>query len=133
MDFDALDDALADDAMKPATVYQESFIERCVNLTTLEELNFCSYNHLFAYSTLDDTSIAIILLVVSIVSLIITTLVIVKLIQLLLEGKLAIILKESLDKRLPRPFRWATDYLIMVLSCLLVMIVRISGDFQALF
>uniref|UniRef100_A0AC35G7S9 Uncharacterized protein n=1 Tax=Panagrolaimus sp. PS1159 TaxID=55785 RepID=A0AC35G7S9_9BILA len=122
VDFDALDDALEDDLMEPDSVWQESFIERCINLTTLEEFTFCSHTHLFAYSTLDDTSIAIILLIASIISLILTTLIIVKLIQMLLEGKLAIVLKEWLDKKFPSPFRWATNYLIMLLSCFLVMI-----------
>uniref|UniRef100_A0A914PVI8 Uncharacterized protein n=1 Tax=Panagrolaimus davidi TaxID=227884 RepID=A0A914PVI8_9BILA len=131
VDFDALDDALEDDLMEPDSVWQESFIERCINLTTFEEFTFCSHTHLFAYSTLDDTSIAIILLIASIISLILTTLIIVKLIQMLLEGKLAIVLKEWLDKKFPSPFRWATNYLIMLLSCFLVMIIQSSNVIQS--
>lgn len=91
-------------------------------------INLCSsflgpYDHLFANSSWSDTWIGITLLAMSIFLLVLCLLSIVHLLNSLLAGQIAIWVRRIIDKQLPHPFGWLTNYLIMLFGCFVVMIV----------
>ena len=118
------DEGLSQAALANTTeVIRDTFVLRCVDLQTKEKLNFCPYEHIFANSTWSDTAIGIVLLLVCIGSLAFCMFAIVKIMQDLLAGQIAIILRKLMDKRFPFPFGWLTDYVVMLFGCLAVVIV----------
>ncbi|KAI6243657.1 Sodium-dependent phosphate transport protein 2B-like protein [Aphelenchoides fujianensis] len=80
-----------------------TFIFRCIDLDTHETLPFCPYEHLFAHSTLSDSTVGILLLLGSLVSLILCLVGIVKIIETLLKGQVAVFVKKTLDYDFPAP------------------------------
>lgn len=117
------DESLNEANLSNSTDYMETFIFRCVDMTTKEEIANCTYNHMFAYSFMSDTLIGIILLFVCIVSLVICMYGIVEIMNSLLAGQIAVLLRKLMDKRLPHPFAWFTDYIVMFVGCIVVVIV----------
>lgn len=82
------------------------------------------YQHIFAYSTWSDTVIGVVLLLVSVTLLIACLLAIVKLAQLLLSGHLGLLVRKLMDKKFPHPFAFLTDYVVMFIGCIFVIVVR---------
>uniref|UniRef100_A0A914QFY4 Uncharacterized protein n=1 Tax=Panagrolaimus davidi TaxID=227884 RepID=A0A914QFY4_9BILA len=109
----------------------ETFVRRCINLQTKEQLTFCPYEHIFAYSTWSDTWIGLTLLAISLGLLVICLIVIVKIMQDLLAGKIAVLLRKLMDKKLPYPFGWLTNYLVMFVGAIIVVIVQSSSVFRS--
>uniref|UniRef100_A0A7E4WCN4 Na+/Pi-cotransporter n=1 Tax=Panagrellus redivivus TaxID=6233 RepID=A0A7E4WCN4_PANRE len=107
----------------------DTFVRRCVDLATDERVPFCPYDHLFANSTWSDTTIGVVLLLICVGSLVICLVGIVKLMQDLLAGRIAFLLRRVMDKRLPKPFGWLTDYLVMLFGCAVVMVVQSNNVF----
>ncbi|KAI6210865.1 Sodium-dependent inorganic phosphate transporter [Aphelenchoides besseyi] len=113
------------------TIERPTFIYRCIDMKTGETLPFCPYEHLFAYSTLSDTTIGIILLVGSVLTLIACLIGIVKIIQALLAGQVAVFVRKTLAHEFPYPFGFLTGYLIMIVGALIVVIVQSSSVFRS--
>lgn len=67
--------------------------------------------------------IGLILLIVSILSLIGCLLSIVHLMQSLLAGQIAILVRRLMDREFPPPFAFLTNYLVMFVGCLVVIVV----------
>ncbi|KAE9552277.1 hypothetical protein FO519_004523 [Halicephalobus sp. NKZ332] len=109
----------------------DTFVLRCIDLYTKEKLNFCPYDHIFANSTWSDTAIGIVLLLVCIGSLAFCMFGIVKIMQDLLAGHIAVLLRKLMDKRFPFPFGWLTDYVVMLFGCLAVVILESSSVFRS--
>lgn len=108
----------------------ESLILKCIANGT-DQTTVCPYEHLFAYSTWSDALIGIILLVISICLLIVCLVGIVRLLNSLLAGHIAIWVRRIIDRQLPHPFGWLTNYLVMLFGCFVVMIVQSSGVFRS--
>ncbi|KAI6205965.1 hypothetical protein M3Y94_00851700 [Aphelenchoides besseyi] len=113
------------------TIERPTFIYRCIDMKTGETLPFCPYEHLFAYSTLSDSTIGIILLVGSVLTLIACLIGIVKVIQALLAGQVAVFVRKTLAHEFPYPFGFLTGYLIMIVGALVVVIVQSSSVFRS--
>lgn len=48
------------------------------------------------------------------------------LVQSLLAGRVAVIVRRLMDKECPHPFKWVTGYMVMLAGSLIVMVVSIS-------
>lgn len=125
------DDALTRAGSSNVTVDRETFVRRCIDLTTKEELVFCPYDHIFANSTWSDVAIGIVLLVVSITALILCMVGIIQLTQSLMAGRVAVLVRKLVDQQFPSPFGWLTGYVVMVVGCVIVMIIQSSGVFRS--
>ncbi|KAE9548756.1 hypothetical protein FO519_008029 [Halicephalobus sp. NKZ332] len=127
-----IDDATLDEAsLSNSTDFPETFVFRCINITTEEQICPCPYSHIFAYSTFSDTIIGMILLLICIISLVLCMYGIVEIMSSLLAGQIAVLLRKLMDKRLPYPFGWLTDYIVMFVGCIVVVIVESSSVFRS--
>jgi sodium-dependent phosphate cotransporter len=124
IDDDAINAAIAAGHNYSVPSGRDTFIYRCIDMDTKEIDTDCQFDHLFAYSMLPDTVIGSILLGISICSLICCLVGIVKTLQSLLAGRVAVITRKLLDQEFPAPFQCLTGYLIMLVGCLIVMVVQ---------
>uniref|UniRef100_A0AC34FTK4 Sodium-dependent phosphate transporter n=1 Tax=Panagrolaimus sp. ES5 TaxID=591445 RepID=A0AC34FTK4_9BILA len=131
IDSDAIRAAALQNSTNSGKNLSETFVRRCINMETKEELTFCPYNHIFAHSTWSDTWIGLTLLAISLGLLVVCLIVIVKIMQDLLAGKIAVILRKLMDKKLPYPFGWLTNYLVMIVGAIIVVIVQSSSVFRS--
>ncbi|CAD5235647.1 unnamed protein product [Bursaphelenchus xylophilus] len=113
------------------TYDRDTFIFRCIDLKTGEELVFCPYNHIFAHSTWSDSTVGLVLLGCSIVGLGICLTSLVRINQALLEGRAAVWVRRLLEKRFPHPFEWFTGYFIMFVAAIVVVIIQSSSVFRS--
>lgn len=98
------------------------------NVTT-ETPTTCKF--LFAGTTLSDTEVGIILLVVSILLLCICLISIVKILHSMLRGQLAKIIKKTVNADFPGPFKHLTGYLAILVGAGLTMLVQSSSIFTS--
>ena len=98
------------------------------NVTT-ETPTTCKF--LFAGTTLSDTEVGIILLVLSIVLLCIYLISIVKILHSMLRGQLAKIIKKTVNADFPGPFKHLTGYLAILVGAGLTMLVQSSSIFTS--
>ncbi|KAI1730318.1 na+/Pi-cotransporter domain-containing protein [Ditylenchus destructor] len=129
IDEDAINDAAA--SGNASNIPRDTFIFRCIDLKTKETLVFCPYNHIFTYSLWSDATIGFVLLAASIIFLIGCLIGIVNLMQSLLAGHVAVLVRRLMDQQCPPPFTWLTDYIVMVVACLVVIVVQSSGVFRS--
>ena len=129
LDEDAISNAaLADqNASSASSSANQSFVYRCMDYGGPN----CPYDHLFANSSWSDMWIGICLLAISILLLVLCLIGVVRLLNSLLAGQVAFWVRRIIDKQLPRPFGWLTNYLVMVFGCFVVMIVQSSGVFRS--
>lgn len=109
-----------------ATTNLTSFI--LVNETTQEEVK-CKF--LFSGTTLNDTEVGIILLILSIILLCICLVSIVKTLHSMLRGQMAKIIKKTVNADFPGPFRHLTGYLAILVGAGLTMLVQSSSIFTS--
>ncbi|CAD5208696.1 unnamed protein product [Bursaphelenchus xylophilus] len=110
---------------------RETFIYRCVNVTTKILNPNCKYNHLFAYSYWSDALIGSILLTLAILSLIFCLVGIVQTMQSLLAGRVAVMVRQLLDQECPGPFKFLTGYIVMLFGVVVVFIVQSNSVFRS--
>ena len=89
----------------------------------------CSF--LFADTSLSDTEVGVILLVISIVLLCICLICIVKILHSMLRGQMAKIIKKTINADFPGPFRHLTGYLAILVGAGLTMLVQSSSIFTS--
>lgn len=99
-----------------------------MNETTKEETK-CKF--LFDGTSLSDTEVGIILLVISIILLCICLVCIVKVLHSMLRGQLAKIIKKTVNADFPGPFRHLTGYLAILVGAGLTMLVQSSSIFTS--
>ena len=86
---------------------------------------------LFAGTTLSDTEVGIIILVVSIILLCICLVSIVKILHSMLRGQMAKIIKKTVNADFPGPFKHLTGYLAILVGAGLTMLVQSSSIFTS--
>ena len=96
---------------------------------TVEREPKCSF--LFADTSLSDTEVGVILLVISIVLLCICLICIVKILRSMLRGQMATIIKKTINADFPGPFRHLTGYLAILVGAGLTMLVQSSSIFTS--
>lgn len=99
-----------------------TFIYRCIDLDTLKTLENCTHHHIFEYSTWSDLTIGIVLFVIALLAIFLFMYAIVKLMEDLFAGN-EIYIRKMVAADLPQPFTFLTNYLLIIIGCVIVMIV----------
>uniref|UniRef100_A0A8C9SHJ5 Sodium-dependent phosphate transport protein 2B n=1 Tax=Scleropages formosus TaxID=113540 RepID=A0A8C9SHJ5_SCLFO len=100
-----------------------------MNVTKKINLERCK--HIFANTTLPDLAVGLILLVLSLLILCTCLILIVKLLNSMLKGQVAIVIKKILNTDFPFPFGWVTGYLAIVVGAGMTFIVQSSSVFTS--
>ncbi|XP_061440272.1 sodium-dependent phosphate transport protein 2B isoform X2 [Rhineura floridana] len=99
------------------------------NVSTTENIKKCQ--HIFVGSNLPDLAIGLILLALSLLFLCMCLILIVKLLNSVLQGQVANVIKKTLNTDFPFPFSWLTGYLAMVVGAVMTFIVQSSSVFTS--
>ncbi|XP_064600960.1 sodium-dependent phosphate transport protein 2B-like [Liolophura sinensis] len=124
------------------TCYSTKTNETCANLTMLasNETGNCSYEvpkedcyYLFKNVTevWDDKVIGAVLLVASLALMSISLILIVKLLQSILKGKVAKVIRKFLNSDFPGPLRYLTGYVAILIGCGVTIMVQSSSIFTS--
>ncbi|GAA6081526.1 solute carrier family 34 member 2a [Tachysurus ichikawai] len=87
--------------------------------------------HIFLDTTLPDLAVGLILLAGSLLVLCICLILIVKLLNSMLRGQVASIIKKIINTDFPFPFRWVTGYLAIIVGAVMTFIVQSSSVFTS--
>ncbi|XP_067825507.1 sodium-dependent phosphate transport protein 2C-like [Heptranchias perlo] len=99
------------------------------NTTETEHLQLCQ--HIFVNTTLTDIAVGFILLIASLLILCICLVLIVKLLNSVLKGKMAQMIKKIINTDFPFPFAWVNGYLAIVVGAVMTFIVQSSSVFTS--
>ena len=99
------------------------------NVTIITENKTCFF--LFEGTTMSDTAVGVILLVVAILMLLGCLIFIVKSLHSLLRGRLAQIIKETINADVPGPFKYLTGYLAILVGAGMTMLLQSSSIFTS--
>uniref|UniRef100_UPI00358FFAB5 sodium-dependent phosphate transport protein 2B-like n=1 Tax=Myxine glutinosa TaxID=7769 RepID=UPI00358FFAB5 len=99
------------------------------NVTSTHVASSC--DHLFKSTTLSDTAVGIILLVLSLVILCLCLIFIVKVLHSLLKGQIAVVIKKVINTDFPYPFAWLTGYLAIAVGAGMTFLVQSSSIFTS--
>uniref|UniRef100_A0A4W4E3M0 Sodium-dependent phosphate transport protein 2B n=1 Tax=Electrophorus electricus TaxID=8005 RepID=A0A4W4E3M0_ELEEL len=99
------------------------------NITTTINLKRCG--HIFAWTDLPDLAVGLILLALSLLVLCTCLILIVKLLNSMLKGQVAIAIKKVLNTDFPFPFGWVTGYLAILVGAGMTFIVQSSSVFTS--
>ncbi|KAK9518894.1 hypothetical protein VZT92_021661 [Zoarces viviparus] len=87
--------------------------------------------HIFVNVNLPDLAVGLILLALSLLTLCTCLILIVKLLNSMLKGQVAVIIKKVLNTDFPFPFAWATGYIAMLVGAGMTFIVQSSSVFTS--
>ncbi|KAM6220864.1 LOW QUALITY PROTEIN: sodium-dependent phosphate transport protein 2B [Rhynchocyon petersi] len=99
------------------------------NVTYKENIAKCQ--HIFVNLKLPDLAIGIILLITSLLVLCTCLIMIVKLLNSVLRGQVAVVIKKTLNTDFPFPFAWLTGYLAILVGAGMTFIVQSSSVFTS--
>ncbi|XP_043985740.1 solute carrier family 34 member 2b [Gambusia affinis] len=99
------------------------------NETLTNYLERCK--HIFAYAELPDLAIGLILLALSLLVLCTCLILIVKLLNSMLKGQVAVVIKKVLNTDFPFPFGWVTGYIAILVGAGMTFIVQSSSVFTS--
>ncbi|KAM4574169.1 solute carrier family 34 member 2b [Fundulus diaphanus] len=105
----------------------QTWIEK--NSTWTEHLEKCK--HIFTNVDLPDFAIGLILLALSLLILCTCLILIVKLLNSMLKGQVALVIKKVLNTDFPFPFSWVTGYIAIVVGAGMTFIVQSSSVFTS--
>ncbi|XP_069486320.1 sodium-dependent phosphate transport protein 2B-like [Ambystoma mexicanum] len=114
----------------PAACFSEgnmTWIEK--NVTESENIERCK--HMFANTNLPDLAIGLILLALSLLALCTCLILIVKLLNSMLKGQVAVVIKKVLNTDFPFPFAWVTGLLAILVGAGMTFIVQSSSVFTS--
>ncbi|XP_077964855.1 sodium-dependent phosphate transport protein 2B isoform X1 [Gasterosteus aculeatus] len=87
--------------------------------------------HIFAGTNLPDLAVGLILLALSLLTLCTCLILIVKLLNSMLKGQVAVVIKKVLNTDFPFPFAWVTGYIAMFVGAGMTFIVQSSSVFTS--
>ncbi|XP_076840295.1 solute carrier family 34 member 2b [Brachyhypopomus gauderio] len=96
-----------------------------------ETINIQRCGHLFAWTDLPDLAVGLILLALSLLVLCTCLILIVKLLNSMLKGQVAVVIKKVLNTDFPFPFGWVTGYLAILVGAGMTFIVQSSSVFTS--
>ncbi|KAM3910809.1 sodium-dependent phosphate transport protein 2C [Leptodactylus fuscus] len=105
----------------------ETFIQN--NVTIKENIERCV--HIFAHAELPDIAVGFILLTASLLVLCSCLILIVKLLNSVLKGQIAHVIKKIINADFPFPFSWLTGYLAIIVGAVMTFVVQSSSVFTA--
>ncbi|XP_007550819.1 PREDICTED: sodium-dependent phosphate transport protein 2B-like [Poecilia mexicana] len=100
-----------------------------MNQTFTNNIERCK--HIFAYVDLPDLAIGLILLALSLLVLCTCLILIVKLLNSMLKGQVAVVIKKVLNTDFPFPFGWVTGYIAILVGAGMTFIVQSSSVFTS--
>ncbi|XP_024909949.1 sodium-dependent phosphate transport protein 2B-like [Cynoglossus semilaevis] len=99
------------------------------NQTITDNLERCK--HIFANANLPDLAVGLILLALSLFILCTCLILIVKLLNSMLKGQVAVVIKKVLNTDFPFPFAWVTGYIAIMVGAGMTFIVQSSSVFTS--
>uniref|UniRef100_A0A8C7M1H8 Sodium-dependent phosphate transport protein 2B n=1 Tax=Oncorhynchus mykiss TaxID=8022 RepID=A0A8C7M1H8_ONCMY len=90
-----------------------------------------SCNHIFVFANLPDLAVGLILLALSLLILCTCLILIVKLLNSMLKGQVAVVIKKVLNTDFPFPFGWVTGYIAIMVGAGMTFIVQSSSVFTS--
>ncbi|XP_063075273.1 solute carrier family 34 member 2a [Engraulis encrasicolus] len=96
-----------------------------------QTFNVTKCNHLFVGTSLSDLEVGLILLALSLLVLCSCLVIIVKLLNSMLKGQVAIVINKVLNTDFPYPFGWLTGYIAIVVGAGMTFIVQSSSVFTS--
>ncbi|XP_068449112.1 solute carrier family 34 member 2b [Clinocottus analis] len=87
--------------------------------------------HMFVNANLPDLAVGLILLALSLLTLCTCLILIVKLLNSMLKGQVAVVIKKVLNTDFPFPFAWVTGYIAMFVGAGMTFIVQSSSVFTS--
>ncbi|KAI2650016.1 Sodium-dependent phosphate transport protein 2B [Labeo rohita] len=96
-----------------------------------ETLYLKKCKHMFVYANLPDLAVGLILLALSLLALCTCLILIVKLLNSMLKGQVAVVIKKVLNTDFPFPFSWVTGYLAIIVGAGMTFIVQSSSVFTS--
>ncbi|MBN3274054.1 NPT2B protein, partial [Polyodon spathula] len=96
-----------------------------------EKMYLDKCNHIFANASLPDLVVGLILLALSLVVLCSCLVLIVKLLNAMLKGQVARVIKKILNTDFPFPFSWVTGYIAILVGAGMTFIVQSSSVFTS--
>ncbi|XP_073699048.1 solute carrier family 34 member 2a [Garra rufa] len=99
------------------------------NVTEIINIKKC--NHIFVDTTLSDLAVGLILLACSLLVLCTCLILIVKLLNSMLKGQVAVVIKKIMNTDFPFPFAWLTGYIAIVVGAGMTFIVQSSSVFTS--
>uniref|UniRef100_A0A7N8Y4R4 Sodium-dependent phosphate transport protein 2B n=1 Tax=Mastacembelus armatus TaxID=205130 RepID=A0A7N8Y4R4_9TELE len=100
-----------------------------MNMTWIDYQEKCK--HLFVGTTLPDLAVGLILLALSLLVLCTCLILIVKLLNSMLKGQVAVVIKKVLNTDFPFPFTWVTGYIAILVGAGMTFIVQSSSIFTS--
>ncbi|XP_057698231.1 sodium-dependent phosphate transport protein 2B-like [Corythoichthys intestinalis] len=100
-----------------------------LNKTWTENIEKCS--HIFVDANLPDLAVGLILLGMSLLVLCTCLILIVKLLNSMLKGQVALVIKKVLNTDFPFPFGWVTGYIAIMVGAGMTFIVQSSSVFTS--
>ena len=105
------------------------------NVTTLKNVTTKVYSepceYIFHASGMSDSSVGVIMLIIALFILCTCLVLIVKLLHSLLKGKLASIIRNSLNSDFPKPFGFLTGYVAILIGAGMTILVQSSSIFTS--
>ncbi|XP_057187094.1 solute carrier family 34 member 2a [Triplophysa rosa] len=119
------------------TTLQNVTVENCTdgscwelkNVTEIINIKKC--HHIFINTTLSDLSVGLILLFCSLLVLCTCLILIVKLLNSMLKGQVAVVIKKIINTDFPFPFGWLTGYIAIIVGAGMTFIVQSSSVFTS--
>ncbi|XP_073414380.1 sodium-dependent phosphate transport protein 2C [Dendrobates tinctorius] len=99
------------------------------NVTIKQNVERCY--HIFAQVNLSDIAVGFILLAASLLVLCTCLILIVKLLNSVLKGQIAHVIKKIINADFPFPFSWLTGYLAIIVGAVMTFVVQSSSVFTA--
>ncbi|XP_076869664.1 solute carrier family 34 member 2a [Brachyhypopomus gauderio] len=96
-----------------------------------ETINIQKCSHIFVSTDLSDLAVGLILLAMSLLVLCTCLVLIVKLLNSLLKGQVATVIKKIINTDFPFPFAWLTGYLAILVGAVMTFIVQSSSVFTS--
>ncbi|XP_012686724.1 solute carrier family 34 member 2a [Clupea harengus] len=96
-----------------------------------ETFNVKKCRHIFVNANLSDLAVGLILLALSLLVLCSCLIIIVKLLNSMLKGQVAVIIKKILNTDFPFPFGWVTGYIAILVGAGMTFIVQSSSVFTS--
>ncbi|KAM5146792.1 sodium-dependent phosphate transport protein 2C-like [Mantella aurantiaca] len=100
-----------------STTIVKEYIDRCI--------------HIFTHINLPDMAVGFILLTASLVVLCTCLILIVKILNSVLKGQIAQVIKKVINADFPFPFSWLTGYLAIIIGAVMTFVVQSSSVFTA--
>ncbi|XP_028902599.1 sodium-dependent phosphate transport protein 2B [Ornithorhynchus anatinus] len=119
-----------DNCTSPQLCWTDGNLTWTIQNVTYKE-NIAKCNHIFVNTNLPDLAVGLILLALSLLVLCTCLIMIVKVLNSVLKGQVANVIKKTLNTDFPFPFAWVTGYLAILVGAGMTFVVQSSSVFTS--